>query len=77
MNHLCLDSLSNKNIKFEVAQSKKCLEDHNIDVTSFAYPFDFGSNDKKVVNIVSKYYDLAALNIKALILTRNCFDIHK
>ena len=59
MNHVHLDKLSKKNVKFEVGQSKKCLEDHNIDVTSFAYPFNAGSNDKKVVNIVSKYYDFA------------------
>jgi Polysaccharide deacetylase len=59
MNHFRLDTLSKKDVKFEVAQSKKCLEDHNIHVTSFAYPFNAGSNDKKVVNIVSKYYDLA------------------
>jgi peptidoglycan/xylan/chitin deacetylase (PgdA/CDA1 family) len=59
MNHVHLDKFSKKNVKFEVGQSKKCLEDHNIDVTSFAYPFNAGSNDKKVVNIVSKYYDFA------------------
>jgi peptidoglycan/xylan/chitin deacetylase (PgdA/CDA1 family) len=59
MNHIRLDKVSNKDVKFEVGQSRKCLEDHNIEVTSFAYPFNAGSNDKKVVNIVSKYYDLA------------------
>lgn len=59
MNHIRLDKISNKDVKFEVGQSRKCLEDHNIEVTSFAYPFNAGSNDKKVVNIVSKYYDLA------------------
>lgn len=58
MNHRDLSNLSKKEIKFELAHSKKCLEDHGIDVASFAYPFNKGSNDKKVVNIVSKYYDL-------------------
>jgi Polysaccharide deacetylase len=59
MNHLHLDELSKKNVKFEVAQSKKCLEDHGIVVTSFAYPFNQGSDDKKVIKIVSKNYELA------------------
>lgn len=59
MNHVHLDKISKKDVRFEVGQSKKCLEDHKIDVTSFAYPFNVGSNDKGVVKIVSKYYDLA------------------
>ena len=59
MNHANLEMLSKKDLKFEIGQSKKCLEDHGIDVTSFAYPFNKGSNDKKVIKIVSKYYDLA------------------
>ena len=59
MNHANLSKLSKKVLKFEVGKSKKCLEDHGINVTSFAYPFNKGSDDKKVVKTVSKYYDLA------------------
>ena len=59
MNHANLSKLSKKDLKLEVGKSKKCLEDHGIDVTSFAYPFNKGSNDKKVIKIVSKYYELA------------------
>ncbi|TLX89120.1 MAG: polysaccharide deacetylase family protein [Thaumarchaeota archaeon] len=59
MNHANLSELSKKDVKFEVGESKKCLEDHGIDVTSFAYPFNEGSNDKKIIKIVSKYYELA------------------
>ena len=59
MNHAHLEKLSKKDVKFEVGQSKKCLEDHGIGVTSFAYPFNEGSNDKKVIKIVSKNYELA------------------
>jgi peptidoglycan/xylan/chitin deacetylase (PgdA/CDA1 family) len=58
MNHVNLAKLSKKDLKFEIGQSKKCLEDHGIDVTSFAYPFNKGSDDKKVIKIVSKYYEL-------------------
>jgi len=59
MNHIHLSNLSKKDIEYEVGQSKKCLEDHGIEATSFAYPFSDGSNDKKVFKIVSKYYELA------------------
>jgi len=59
MNHFNLSNLSKKDVKFEVGQSKKCLQDHGIDVTSFAYPFNEGSNDKKIIKIVSKHYELA------------------
>ena len=59
MSHAHLGNLSKKDVKFQVGQSKKCLEDHQINVTSFAYPFNQGSEDKKVIKIVSKYYELA------------------
>ena len=59
MNHAHLEKLSKKGVSFEVAQSKKCFEDHGINATTFAYPFNEGSNDKNVINIIAKYYDLA------------------
>ena len=61
MNHVHLSNLSKKHIEYEVGQSKKCLEDHGIEATSFAYPFNDGSNEKKVFELVSKYYDLARI----------------
>lgn len=59
MNHVHLSNLSKKDIEYEVGQSKKCLDDHGIKATSFAYPFNDGSNNKKAFKIVSKYYQLA------------------
>ena len=59
MNHAHLEKLSEKGAFFEIAQSKKCLQDHGINATTFAYPFNEGASDKKVINIVAKYYDLA------------------
>jgi peptidoglycan/xylan/chitin deacetylase (PgdA/CDA1 family) len=59
MSHAHLEKLSKKGVSFEVAQSKKCLEDHGINVTTFAYPFNEGSSDKNVINIVAKYYGFA------------------
>jgi peptidoglycan/xylan/chitin deacetylase (PgdA/CDA1 family) len=59
MNHAHLEKLSKKGVSFEVAQSKKCFEDHGINATTFAYPFNEGSSDMNVINIIAKYYDLA------------------
>lgn len=61
MNHVHLSNLSKKHIEYEVGQSKKCLDNHGIKATSFAFPFNDGSNDKKVFKIVSKYYELARI----------------
>lgn len=61
MNHVHLSNLSKMDIEYEVGDSKKCLDNHGIKATSFAYPFNDGSDDKKVFNIVSKYYDLARI----------------
>ena len=40
MDHLDLSKLSTYDLKFEIGRSKQCLEDHVIDVKSFAYPFN-------------------------------------
>jgi hypothetical protein len=59
MNHFDLSKLSTKDLKYEIGESKECLENHGIDATSFAYPFNKGSTNRNVINIVAKYYDLA------------------
>jgi peptidoglycan/xylan/chitin deacetylase (PgdA/CDA1 family) len=66
MDHVHLEKLPKKNIEYQVGESKICLQKHGINVTSFAYPFDGGSNDKTVVDIVAKYYDLARSGNDAL-----------
>jgi peptidoglycan/xylan/chitin deacetylase (PgdA/CDA1 family) len=73
MNHVRLEKLPKKAIEYEVGGSKKCLQRHGINVTSFAYPFNGGSNDKTVVDIVSKYYELARTGNDALTYLR-CND---
>ncbi len=58
MNHKDLKGLSNAEIEFEIGQSKKCLLDHGINATTFAYPFSSGTDNEFVINTISKYYDL-------------------
>jgi len=59
MNHADLGHASKKSLEYQIGRSKQCLQQHGINVTNFAYPFDKGWDNKTVVNVVSKYYDLA------------------
>lgn len=58
MNHEDLKDLSNSEIEFEIGESKKCLSNRGINVTTFAYPFSSGTDNEFVINTISKYYDL-------------------
>src|SRR5919205_2566765 len=59
MNHADLSKTSKKETEFEVGGSKQCLLDHGINTSSFAYPFNGGSSEASVVDVVAKYYDIA------------------
>ena len=59
MTHAHLDSVSAEKLDYEIGYAKQCLADHGFDATIFAYPKNLGSDNDTVVNVVSKYYDLA------------------
>jgi peptidoglycan/xylan/chitin deacetylase (PgdA/CDA1 family) len=59
MTHAHLDSVSAQQLDYEIGYAKQCLADHGFDTTIFAYPKNLGSDNETVVNVVSKYYDLA------------------
>ena len=60
MNHKDLSQLSKKMVNFEVGESKQCLLDHGINnISSFAYPFNGASSEASVIDVVTKYYDIA------------------
>ena len=59
MNHNDLSKLPPQAVEYEVAQSKQCLLNKGINPKSFAYPFNGGSDDPSVINIVASHYDLA------------------
>jgi len=67
MDHKDLSKLSKKMVDFEVGQSKQCLLDHGINnITSFAYPFNGGSDEASVIDVVAKYYDIARTGTEPL-----------
>ena len=59
MNHADLSQTSKKETSYEISESKQCLLNHGINATSFAYPYNAGSDEASVVNTVAKYYDIA------------------
>jgi peptidoglycan/xylan/chitin deacetylase (PgdA/CDA1 family) len=59
MTHVHLNHLSATALNFQIAGSKQCLASHGYNVTTFAYPYNEGSNNATVVNIVAKYYNIA------------------
>jgi peptidoglycan/xylan/chitin deacetylase (PgdA/CDA1 family) len=58
MNHRHLNHLSAAALQYEIGGSKQCIDSHGYNVTSFAYPYNEGSNNATVVNEVAKYYDM-------------------
>ena len=70
MSHVRLTDLSKKSIEYEVGKSKKCLEEYGINPVSFEYPFSEGSDNKTVVDIVAKYYQLATRGNDPLMFLR-------
>jgi peptidoglycan/xylan/chitin deacetylase (PgdA/CDA1 family) len=58
MTHAHLDTLSQSQLNTEIGGSKQCLASHGYNATIFAYPYDEGSDNKTVVNLVAKYYDI-------------------
>jgi len=60
MNHLRnMTNMPNSELDYEIEHSKQCILDHGIPVTTFAYPFDNGSDNATIVSKVSQYYSYA------------------
>jgi len=74
MTHPHLDKLSSSELGYEIGQSKRCLLDHGMNSTIFAYPYGEGWDNPEVVNIVSKYFDLARANSDTPLTFLNCDD---
>jgi peptidoglycan/xylan/chitin deacetylase (PgdA/CDA1 family) len=60
MNHLRnITSMPISELNYEIGNSKQCIIDHGIPVTTFAYPFENGKDNRTIVKLVSHYYDYA------------------
>jgi peptidoglycan/xylan/chitin deacetylase (PgdA/CDA1 family) len=59
MTHAHLNTLTQSQLNFEIGGSKQCLASNGYNATIFAYPYNEGSNNATVVNLVAKYYNMA------------------
>jgi peptidoglycan/xylan/chitin deacetylase (PgdA/CDA1 family) len=69
--HPHLDHLSANALSVEIGGSKQCLINHGYHPTIFAYPYDEGADNKTVVDLVAKYYDMARSGSEPLMFL-NC-----
>ena len=59
MTQRAMTHLSQSNLNYEVAGSKKCLADHGINSTAFATTHGDERNNATIINEIAKYYGLA------------------
>jgi peptidoglycan/xylan/chitin deacetylase (PgdA/CDA1 family) len=71
LNHKELTTLSASELDFEVGQSKKCLDDQNIDARVFGTPYGEGWDNSTVIDTIAKYYDFAITGFSKLMYL-NC-----
>ena len=59
MNHQRLGELSNNEMKYEIIESKRCLENKGFNVTSFSFPYNDGDNNKNIIKNLADHYYIA------------------
>jgi peptidoglycan/xylan/chitin deacetylase (PgdA/CDA1 family) len=59
MNHKRLSEISEEDIKYEIIESKRCLQENGFNVTSFSFPYNDGDNNKNILKIIADNYDIA------------------
>jgi len=75
--HPHLNHLSANALNLEIGGSKQCLINHGYQPTTFAYPYDEGADNKTVVDLVAKYYDMGRSGSEPLMfLNCNGFKAH-
>lgn len=75
--HPHLNHLSANALNLEIGGSKQCLINHGYHPTTFAYPYDEGADNKTVVDMVAKYYDMGRSGSEPfMFLNCNGFKAH-
>ena len=68
MNHKRLSKLSEEEIRYEIIESKRCLQEKGFNVTSFSFPYNDGDNNKNILKIVADNYYIARTASEPLML---------
>jgi peptidoglycan/xylan/chitin deacetylase (PgdA/CDA1 family) len=72
MTHPNLNELSPTMLDTEIHRSKECFLYNGFNTTVFAFPYGNGWNNKTVINMVAKYYDLARTDSRDPLTFLNC-----
>jgi peptidoglycan/xylan/chitin deacetylase (PgdA/CDA1 family) len=73
INHIDLNNLSAIQLDYEIGQSKQCLANNGIATDIFAYPYNSGKDNTTVINMVSKYFEMARSANRPLMFL-NCIE---
>ena len=68
INHKRLSTLSEEEIRYEIIESKRCLQEKGFNVTSFSFPYNDGDNNKNILKIVADNYYIARTASEPLML---------
>jgi peptidoglycan/xylan/chitin deacetylase (PgdA/CDA1 family) len=68
MNHKRLSKLSEEEIRYEIIEAKRCLQEKGFNVTSFSFPYNDGDNNKNILKIVADNYYIARTASEPLML---------
>ena len=68
MNHKRLSELSEENMKYEIVESKRCLQENGFNVTSFSFPYNDGDNNESILKIIADNYYIARTASEPLML---------
>ncbi len=68
MNHKKLSKLSEEEIRYEIIESKRCLQKKGFNVTSFSFPYNDGDNNKDILKIIADNYYIARTASEPLML---------
>ena len=68
MNHKRLSELSEENMKYEIVESKRCLQENGLNVTSFSFPYNDGDNKESILKIIADNYYIARTASEPLML---------
>ena len=68
MNHKRLSELSEENMKYEIIESKRCLQENGFNVTSFSFPYNDGDNNESILKIIADNYYIARTASEPLML---------
>jgi peptidoglycan/xylan/chitin deacetylase (PgdA/CDA1 family) len=72
MAHSDLNEISDEMLDIELHKARDCFLEHGLNTTVFAYPYGNGWNNETVLDVITRYYDLARTNGYDALTFLNC-----